>query len=69
MRTRKIKSAGRYGVRYGSGVKKKLLPIESLQRKKQECPFCKGIAKRLAAGIWQCKKCKKKFASNAYYIK
>ena len=69
MRTRKVKSAGRFGARYGAKIKKKLIKTESIQRKKQKCPFCKGISKRLSKGIWQCKKCKKKFASDAYYIK
>ncbi|GIU68569.1 MAG: 50S ribosomal protein L37ae [Candidatus Pacearchaeota archaeon] len=67
---KKTKSAGRFGPRYGKKVKDKIVEIESIQRKKQNCPFCgkKGV-KRLAKGIWFCKKCNKKFASNAYYLK
>ena len=69
MRTKKVKSAGRFGPRYGTRVRRKIAEIESLQRKKQSCIFCNGIVKRLALGIWQCKKCNKKFAGHAYYIK
>jgi large subunit ribosomal protein L37Ae len=67
-RTKKVKSAGRFGARYGRSVRTKITEIESVQRKKQECIFCNGIAKRLSKGIWQCKKCNKKFASHTYFL-
>ena len=67
-RTKKTKAAGRFGVRYGRRVRTKIASIESLQRKKQDCLFCDGVAKRLSKGIWECKKCKKKFASHTYYL-
>lgn len=57
-----------FGARYGKTVREKYAEIESKQRKKQVCPFCKKTAKRLSKGIWQCKKCGKKFASHTYYI-
>jgi len=69
MRTRKIKSAGRFGSGHGLRVRKKLIKVESKQRKKQTCPFCNGRVKRLAKGIWKCKKCGKKFASDTFYLK
>jgi len=69
-RTKKLKSAARFRAGYGIRVKKRLIEIEGKQRKKQACPFCKkGTAKRISSGIWRCKKCGKKFASNAYYLK
>ena len=67
-KTKKVKSAGRFGVRYGRKVRLKTAEIESKQRKKQECIFCNGTAKRLSKGIWYCKKCKKKFASHTYTL-
>lgn len=67
-KTRKVKSAGRFGARYGRSVRTKIAEIESVQRKKQTCLFCNRVAKRLSKGIWQCKKCGKKFASNTFYI-
>jgi len=67
-RTRLLKSAARFGVRYGQSVKRRIAEIEAKQRKKQLCPFCRGKAKRLSKGIWQCKKCEKKFAGHSYYL-
>jgi len=69
-KSKKSKSAGRFGARYGKKPRAKLVSVEIKQRKKQECPFCQGTAKRLSNGIWQCtrKKCNKKFASNTYYL-
>ncbi|MEM3405817.1 MAG: 50S ribosomal protein L37ae [Candidatus Pacearchaeota archaeon] len=68
-KTKKIKHAGRFSSRYGTKVKEKIRKIESIQRKKQKCPFCnKKKVKRLAKGIWYCRKCKKKFTSGCYYI-
>ena len=68
MRTKKVKAAGRFGVRYGRKIRTKIAQIESIQRKKQDCIFCNGIAKRLSKGIWLCNKCKKKFAHHTYIL-
>ena len=68
MRTTKVKSAGRFGTRYGRSVRTKITEIESKQRKKQSCIFCNGVAKRSSKGIWGCKKCGKVFASGAYFL-
>ena len=69
-KTKKIKHAGRFSARYGTKVKEAVRKIETFQRKKQKCQFCKKYkAKRLALGIWYCEKCKKKFASHSYYLK
>ncbi|MBT4135817.1 50S ribosomal protein L37ae [archaeon] len=68
MRTKKVKAAGRFGARYGRRVRTKIADIESTQRKKQQCIFCSGTAKRLSKGIWKCKKCDKKFAGHTYML-
>jgi len=69
-KTKKAKSAGRFGARYGKRAKDKLVKVEIKQRVKQNCPFCKRLGvKRIANGIWHCKKCDKKFASNTYHLK
>jgi large subunit ribosomal protein L37Ae len=64
----KLGAAGRFGVRYGQLVKRRISAIEGIQRKKQICHLCGGKAHRLSKGIWQCKKCGKKFAGHAYYL-
>jgi len=68
-KSKKTKSAGRFGARYGKTVRANLVKVEIKQRKKQLCPICKkGTAKRLSKGIWKCKKCNKKFASDVFYL-
>ena len=68
-KTKKTKSAGRFGARYGKRVRDKLVKVETKQRVKQKCPYCGKLGvKRISKGIWQCPKCGKKFASNAYYL-
>ncbi len=70
-KSKKSKSAGRFGARYGKKVKDKLVKVEVKQRVKQKCPFCEKLGvKRLSKGIWQCsrKTCGKKFASDTYHI-
>jgi len=67
VKTKKVKSAGRFGAGYGK-PKERLVAVELIQRKKQKCPFCGGIAKRQAKGIWKCKKCSKKFTGGAYHL-
>jgi large subunit ribosomal protein L37Ae len=66
---KKVKSAGRFGARYGKKVRVKLVKVESKQRLKQKCPFCSKLGvKRLSKGIWKCSKCDKKFASDTYCL-
>ena len=65
--TKKVGSTGRFGARYGRGVKVTVKKIEEKQRMTYVCPSCKRKAlKRLSAGIWICSKCKTKFAGGAY---
>ena len=68
--TKKVGLTGKFGPRYGTKTKKMVLEIESKQKKEKVCPFCERPAlKRLAAGIWYCKKCKMKFAGGEYFPK
>jgi len=68
-KSKKSKSAGRFGARYGKTPKARLVKVETKQRIKQACPFCEKIGvKRVSKGIWDCSKCKKKFASNTFYL-
>jgi len=68
-KTKKARASGRFGARYGKTVRERLNQVEDIQRKKQKCPFCSKLGvKRLARGIWHCKKCSKKFASNTFHL-
>ncbi len=67
-KTKKVSSAGRYGVRYGLKIRKQLVEIEKVQKAKHKCPFCSkvGKIKRTSKGIWECGKCNTKFAAKTY---
>jgi len=68
--TEKFDSAKKFGVRYGRRLKERFSKIETEQRKKHKCPYCSAIkVKRLALGIWECRKCGAKFTGKAYSIK
>ena len=63
----KYGSVKRFGVRYGRRVKEKFGKIEQERQENSLCPYCrKAQMKRLAAGIWSCKKCEIKLAGGAY---
>jgi len=65
----KLGSVKRFGARYGRKPKLKFSKIEAEQRKLHKCPYCNKIAvKRVAVGIWNCRKCKAKFTGKAYSI-
>ncbi len=68
-RTRKVKSTGRFGVRYGKTIRQRVLAVEKKQKQKQKCPYCNAFkVKRIASGIWHCKKCDNKFTGKAYWV-
>ncbi len=69
MKTKKVGSTGRFGPRYGRKIRQRVLDVEVKQKAKHTCPYCKkfGSVKRIAAGIFKCKKCKKEFTGKAYY--
>jgi large subunit ribosomal protein L37Ae len=67
-KTKIVGSSGRFGVRYGISVRRKIADIESKQRQKQFCIFCKGKSKRVSKGIWLCNRCGKKFAGHAFFL-
>ncbi|MBC7081793.1 MAG: 50S ribosomal protein L37Ae [Thermoplasmatales archaeon] len=67
MRTKKVKSAGKFGVRYGVKTRHIYREIDEKQRLKYVCPKCgRKRVKRESTGIWVCKKCNTKFAGGAY---
>lgn len=67
VKTKKVGSTGRFGSRYGLGVKQRLLAIENKQKATYECPSCHKVKlKRLSSGIWLCNGCEIKVAGRAY---
>jgi len=66
-RTKKVGSAGRFQSRYGVRSRTRIKNVESTQKSKHVCPSCgHNKVKRVSTSIWQCKKCKIKFAGGAY---
>jgi large subunit ribosomal protein L37Ae len=69
METTKLASTKRFGPRYGRSLKERLAKIEVEYNKPLKCPYCgKNKVKRVAIGIWFCKKCNNKFTGKAYSI-
>ncbi|MEN3035059.1 MAG: 50S ribosomal protein L37ae [Candidatus Methanosuratincola sp.] len=67
-KTKSVKSAGRFGPRYGATLRKRLLAIEQKSERGLRCPKCKSTDKlvRAAAGIWDCRACGVRFAGGAF---
>ncbi len=66
-RTKKVRSAARFGPRYGLRIRRTWLEIEAVQRQKYVCKKCgKKAVKRAGTGIWECKHCGYKFAGGCY---
>jgi len=63
----KSRSAGRFGVRYGTKARKLVGDSEEKMRAKYTCSKC-GAKKisRIGTGIWQCSKCEHTFAGGSY---
>lgn len=62
-------SVKRFGARYGRGVKLKFGTIEAEQRRDHICPYCRAVrVRRVAVGIWKCRKCGSKFTGRAYTV-
>ena len=65
----KLGSVKRFQARYGRKTKEKFAKVEKEQRKLHKCPYCNQVkVKRVAVGIWHCRKCNAKFAGKAYTI-
>src|SRR3989338_3631363 len=62
-------SVKRFGARYGRTLRETLSKIEAVQHQTNKCPYCAYTSvTRLAAGIWECKKCAAKFTNRAYTV-
>lgn len=55
-----------FNVRSGAKLRKLYYEVKRKKQALYKCPVCgKQKVKRVAAGIWECKNCKTKFASDA----
>lgn len=64
---KKVFSTGRFGARYGVGIRKRVIKIELKQKQKYSCPTCiSGRLKRLDRGIFLCRKCRTSFAGGTF---
>ena len=68
MATKNQGTAGRFGVKHGNTLRKKVSDIEKSSRGKHKCPFCgkESKVRRQAYGIWKCGSCEKVFVGKAY---
>ena len=65
--TQKVGSTGRFGSRYGVGIRRKLLKVEPLQLQRHTCPNCGSASvKRKSRGVFECRKCSHSFVGGAY---
>lgn len=66
-RTKKAKSVGRFGARYGVRIRRRVREVEARQKVDHACPSCGAIrVSRTDTGIWSCRKCAYTFAGGAY---
>ncbi|HEV8595772.1 MAG TPA: 50S ribosomal protein L37ae [Thermoplasmata archaeon] len=66
-RTKKVKSVGRFGARYGVRIRRRIQEVEGEQRKRHRCPRCLAYAvRRRSTGVWECHRCGHIFAGGAY---
>ncbi|KAG2373925.1 hypothetical protein C9374_011590 [Naegleria lovaniensis] len=68
-RTKKAGITGKFGTRYGANLRKRAKKYEISKKQKHFCQFCgKYGFKRVAVGIWNCKKCNKTQAGGAWTL-
>lgn len=54
-------------VGYGKKIRQAVRDVNRKAWKKYKCPSCSRTSvKRVANGVWQCRKCSTKFASGAF---
>ena len=65
----KKETAKGYGTRYGPRVRKKYQEMATKSKGPHKCPYCSyEKVRRVAVGIWNCKKCGSKFTNKAYHV-
>eukprot|EP01067_Filipodium_phascolosomae_P009088 Filipodium_phascolosomae@DN8011_c0_g1_i1.p1 len=68
-RTKKVGIVGKYGTRYGASLRKQAKKFEISKRVAYSCTFCgRDRVKRIAVGIWKCKKCQRVYSGGAWQM-
>lgn len=66
-RTKKIGPTGWMGARYGIRIRRRVLDIDRARKRPAACPRCSTVTlRRVASGIFECRRCGTRYASNAY---
>jgi large subunit ribosomal protein L37Ae len=66
-RTKKVGNTGWMGPRYGIRIRRRVLEIDRARELAAACPKCSTVTvRRIASGVFQCRRCGNKFASGAY---
>jgi large subunit ribosomal protein L37Ae len=66
-RTKKVGATGWMGPRYGIRIRRRVLEIDRARARPAACPRCATTTLgRVASGIFECRRCGTRFASNAY---
>ena len=66
-RTKKVGSTAWMGPRYGIRIRRRVLEIDRQRGRPSPCPRCSTVTLyRVASGIFECRRCGTRFASNAY---
>jgi large subunit ribosomal protein L37Ae len=66
-RTKKVGATGWMGPRYGIRIRRRVLEIDRARSRDAACPRCSTVTlHRVASGIFECRRCGTRFASNAY---
>ena len=66
-RTQKVGIGARFGPRYGVSVRRRATSVLKRLKQSYTCPVCQyQKVKRVAAGVWSCKKCDHTFAGGVW---
>ncbi|MCI4372207.1 MAG: 50S ribosomal protein L37ae [Thermoplasmata archaeon] len=66
-RTKKVGSTGWMGPRYGIRIRRRVLELDRSRGPDAACPRCSTVTlHRVASGVFECRRCGVRFASNAY---
>jgi large subunit ribosomal protein L37Ae len=66
-RTKKVGPTGWMGPRYGIRIRRRVIDIDRVRHRAAACPRCSTVTlHRVASGIYECRRCGTRYASNAY---